>query len=346
MLLWLIRALPLKQLNNLLGILLMTGVWSVTWLLLLQFELAVTGSTTGTYGSDATYYYEAMYAGYFSDNPTQAISAYYNQLYIWFGIIILKTSPFFSIIWVKIGNILLLLYVISMIYLMLYQKGAPRQVTNFVCLFSGLNGIVTWMCIRNLKDTLFLFLLVFTCYLAFDFYRKYTSKKPGVNILRFLMLIVLFIIFSHCFQNIRQWAYIIPWLILISLLVRIILNNKFPNKYILILGVGIVLLLSIIYFIIGGDVMNYFRTYASVSGLGDRTGFGLISGLVISLLRFIIGPGPFRAIMGNDVFLVTTNIGNTLIFLGSLMWWLVIPLMVLRIKELIRIIPKEHSCNA
>lgn len=170
LLFWLLVALPPKQLKSLLWILLITSIWSATWLLLLQYELAITGSTTGTYGSDATYYYEAMYAGYFADHPTQAISSYFNQLYIWFGIIILKTSPFFSIVWVKIGNIVLLLYVISIIYLMLYRAGVPRQITAFVCLFAGLNGIVTWMCIRNLKDTLFLFLFITNCFLAVNFY--------------------------------------------------------------------------------------------------------------------------------------------------------------------------------
>jgi len=339
---WLLVALPRKQFKSLLWILLITGIWSATWLLLLQYELIIAGSTTGTYGGDATYYYNAMYIGYIADNPTQAISSYYNQLYIWLGIIICKTSPFFSIIWVKIGNIVLLLYIISMIYIMLYRAGVPRQITAFICLFAGLNGIVTWMCIRNLKDTLFLFFLVFNCFIAVNFYSFYKRKAIKSIIIFSFFLILLSIILSSWFRDIRQWAYIIPWLIMISLLVRILMDNRSINRGIPILGASVILLLPIIIpTVIGTDVISSFETYASTIGLGEKTGHSLINGIIVGLLRFVIGPGPIRAMMGNDTFLVTTNIGNILIFLGALMWWLVIPLMVLRIKELIKIIPKE-----
>jgi hypothetical protein len=339
---WLLLALPRRQYKSLLWILLITSVWSVTWLLLLQYELIMTGSATGTYGSDATYYYDAMYAGYFSDNPAQVISSYYNQLYIWFGVILLKTSPCFSIIWVKLGNIVLLLYVISMIYLMLYRAGAPDQIINFICLFAGLNGIVTWMCIRNLKDTLFLFLFTINCFMAVNFYRIIQRKAINSTVVYLFVLSVLSVILSSWFKDIRQWAYIIPWIIVISLLVRILMDKKSMRWFILILGIGVILSIPLIIpNIIGTDVVKDFEIYASASGLGGKTGSSLISGLVVGLLRFIIGPGPIRAMMGNEVFIVTTNIGNVLIFLGALIWWIIIPLMVLRIRELIKIISKE-----
>lgn len=339
LLFWLFLALPLKQFKSLLLILLIIGIWSATWLLLLQYELILTGSTTGTYGSDATYYYEAMYAGYMADNPAQAISTYYNQLYIWFGIILLKTSPFFSIVWVKIGNIVLLLYVISMIYLMLYRAGISRQLTVFICLFAGLNGIVTWMCIRNLKDTLFLFLLLGNCFVATLYYFNFKKWTRNNKIIYLVILVIISAVLANILGDVRQWAYIIPWIILASLFLRILLDIK-PFR--LLIGIGIVLLLTIIMLgMIGTEAINNFETYASTIGLGARTGLSLINGIAVGFLRFIIGPGPFRAMMGNDIFLVTTNIGNILIFLGSLMWWLVIPLMVLRIRELSRILIKE-----
>ncbi|NLG33359.1 MAG: hypothetical protein GX550_07550 [Syntrophomonadaceae bacterium] len=342
LLLWLMMALPRREFKSLIWVLLITGIWAVTWLMLLQYELIMTGSATGTYGSDATYYYNAMCAGYFADNPTQAISSYYNQLYIWFGIILLKASPFCSIIWVKLGNIILLLYIISMIYLMLYRAGVTRQITVFICLFAGLNGIVTWMCIRNLKDTLFLFLFVVNCFFAFMLYKTYKTKSKNNTVIYSIVLLVLSIVLSRWFRDIRQWAYIIPWLIITSLIVRILMDNKSINRFIPILGVaGLLMLPLIIPAVIGADVVNNFETYASTVGLGGKTGHSIISGIIIGLLRFILGPGPIRAMMGNDIFLVTNNIGNALIFLGALMWWLVIPLMVLRIKELIKIIPKE-----
>jgi hypothetical protein len=334
--------LPRKHFKSLLWNLIIIGIWSVTWLLLFQYELILTGSTTGTYGSDATYYYEAMHAGYFSNNPSQVISAYYNQLYIWFGIILLKTSPFFSIIWVKLGNIVLLLYIISMIYLVLYRAGVPRRIITFVCLFAGLNGIVTWMCIRNLKDTLFLFLLVGNCFLATNYYFSFKKWKRNKKIIYLFILLAISAVLPTILRDIRQWAYIIPWLILICLLLKILMDNKSFKRLFPILGIGAVFLLPIIVpAMIGTDVIINFKSYASTIGLGARTGLSLVSGIFVGFLRFIIGPGPFRAMMGNDIFLVTTNIGNMLIFLGSLMWWLVLPLMVLRMRELFGITIKE-----
>jgi len=213
----LILTLPHKPFQSLLSILIIVGLWSATWLLLLQYELILTGSTTGTYGSDATYYYEAMHAGYFSNNPSQVISAYYNQLYIWFGIILLKTSPFFSIIWVKLGNIVLLLYIISMIYLVLYRAGVPRRIITFVCLFAGLNGIVTWMCIRNLKDTLFLFLLVGNFFIATNYYDSFKNWTRNNKIIYSFTLLVVSAVCAIILRDVRQWAYIIPWLILMRM---------------------------------------------------------------------------------------------------------------------------------
>lgn len=338
---WLSVALPRRQLNSLLKILLITSLWTFIWLVLLQYELQIGGSTTGTYGSDATYYYNAMYKGYYSGNPSQAISAYYNQLYIWFGIILLKASPFFSVVWVKIGNIALLLYVISIMYVMLYRAGVSDKVTNFVCLFAGINGIVTWMCIRNLKDTLFLFLFIFNCFIANSCYTRYKIKKNMNIFAYFIFFLIITIGLSVCFKDIRHWAYIIPWLILISLLVRILVDNKNFNYIIPGVCIVVVAFFSILIpNVIGYDLIEAFQAYASKIGLGGSSGFNLLKGLVVGFMRFIIGPGPIRAIMGNDVFLVTTNIGNTLIFLGALTWWLAIPLLILRIKELILILPK------
>ena len=53
--------------------------------------------------------------------------------------------------------------------------------------------------------------------------------------------------------------------------------------------------------------------------------------IILAISRFLIGPGPIRAIFGWEAFQVTTSIGNILIFLGAFVWWLFLPVLILAI---------------
>jgi hypothetical protein len=49
-----------------------------------------------------------------------------------------------------------------------------------------------------------------------------------------------------------------------------------------------------------------------------------VVGFLVAMLRFVLGPGPFRSlqqILYGNVFEVSTHLGDLLIFLGSFAWW-------------------------
>jgi hypothetical protein len=60
--------------------------------------------------------------------------------------------------------------------------------------------------------------------------------------------------------------------------------------------------------------------------------------IIKSVATFLVGPGPWNALMGHRKFIYTTTLGNYLIFFGALSWWIYLPRMVLlmffRIKKL------------
>lgn len=132
------------------------AMWSIFWLLLVQLEL-VAISPDGTYGSDARYYYEAMHSTIEAGKwwpPADTLT----PGYVAFGTFVLHTSPGDSVVWVKLANIGLLLISLAFSFYILQSWGISKRVAYFIIMLAGTNGIVTWMVVRNLKDTLFLFL--------------------------------------------------------------------------------------------------------------------------------------------------------------------------------------------
>lgn len=333
---WLYYTLPKKHFKRLIIVLAIVSLWSIVWLGVLQTELQAGGMTTGTYGSDADYYYQGMQEAFYSDNPAAAISNYFNGFYIKYGVLVLKTSPCFGILWVKLANILLLIMSLGFAYVILWRTGVPLKIASLIVLLAGLNGIVTWMSIRNLKDTLFLFLMLFDCLIAVTAYYRLKGKKIILYLLYLSLLTFISWVLAGVFGDLRQWAFVIPWLILAGLIATILLDNKTIYQYRFLLGgIAIGLALVFVQAYLGHQIIN-FGYYASENGLGNAKGINLILGLGVGLLRFFVGPGPIRAIMGNDVFLVTNHTGNILIFLGSLMWWGTLPLLAIRFKEIVK----------
>ncbi len=76
------------------------------------------------------------------------------------------------------------------------------------------------------------------------------------------------------------------------------------------------------------------RSYLSAASNRD---IGSLGGLlktvvspefVLSIGRFLTGPGPVLAVIGHQRFVHTTTFGNVLIFAGTLFWWIAFPVMV------------------
>ena len=216
-------------------------LWSMFWLVLLQLELAQY-SPDGTYGSDARYYYIKMIETV-KNQKLWPDPGTLSPGYVALGALVLHLSPNLSVTWVKFGNIGLFLITLVLIFYLLRSWNVSKQLSVYITLFIGMNGIITWMVIRNLKDTMFLALtiLLIAC-------TKYTFIKRSNKFvfLRLIFFLGTFVSIFYLLESIRPWgAY---WAI--SILIASVIENLFfgrtldfkaQNKmYLLFLLVGVV----------------------------------------------------------------------------------------------------------
>lgn len=305
------------------------AMWTIFWLLLVQLELAYI-SPDGTYGSDARTYYKGMRAtlevGKWWPSPDVI-----NPGYVAFGTSVLHTSPTESVVWVKLANIGLLLISLALGFYILYSWGISKKVAYFVIILAGTNGIVTWMAVRNLKDTLFLFLtLVLIAGTKF-----LLSKERRISVfLRISGILLLSFVGVRMLESVRPWGTYWALSVLGATVIESLFEERLRLRFkisksllftALALSSALIVWLVHSYQAVIQDLLVAFR-YAE--GAGGLVGVGPMN-MVLAFARFLIGPGPIRAIFGWEVFLVTTTIGNVLITLGAIMWWAYLPVLVL-----------------
>lgn len=308
-------------------------IWSIFWLLLVQLEL-VAISPDGTYGSDARFYYEAMRTTLEAGRwwPPEGV---FNPGYVAFGTLVLRTSLTESVVWVKLANIELLLISLALGFYILQQWGISKRVAYFVIILAGTNGIVTWMAVRNLKDTLFLF---FTLALIVGIKSLLSKERHTPTLFRISGILLLVFVGAEALESIRPWG--LYWALGITgaTIVEPLfekglrLRFKIPKSVffsILVLGLALIVWLVNSRGTVIQDLLVA-RYYAK--GAGGLVGVGLMD-IVLAPARFLIGPGPIRAIFGHEVFLVTTTMGNILITLGSIMWWAYLPVLLMTIMR-------------
>lgn len=302
--------------------------WSIICLILFHLELAHT-SPDGLYGSDERYYYEAMLST-LEAGTWWPLSDVCNKGFVAFGAAVLRMSPNDSVIWVELANIGLFMLCLALGFYILKSWGISKNVAYIIMLLAGTNGIITWMVIRNLKDTLFLFLtlllIVLITYILSE--NRQTSMA-----FRLLGVLAVGIVFSQILESIRQWG---PYWTLV-IIVAAAIETCFKRRYLFLIVKRnlFFILITCLFLTIGLHTILYksvtqdlfiFISYAAKSG--GLVGAGLMD-ITLSFPRFLIGPGPIRSIFGHDVFLFTTSVGNLLITLGSIMWWSYIPILVL-----------------
>ena len=301
------------------------------WLVMLQIDLSYF-SPDGTYGCDARYYWQAMCAVV---RGSAAPSEYAGRLYVWWGAFILRTAPTESVIWIKLGNVLLMANVLTMLAKMVTKRltaaGQPFEVlhTSMVLLVAGFaNGIVVWMVIRNLKETLLLFVLMSYVY-AVDSILARRSRRNAAAVLSILAITLLA---YFCLNNLRTIG---GWMALAYLPARLLFGSPSYNLYrkrkavsavAILMAVG----LAVAFFSIQRNVrMLNAQRILYHGALAERF---LEDPLLTSqpalypvrFARFLLGPGPLRSlrqILQHDVFEVSTAIGDILILLGSVQWW-------------------------
>lgn len=304
------------------------ALWTISWLSLVQLELASI-SSDGTYGSDAQYYYEAMRATLFNGAwwPSADTSS---PGYVAFGTLVLRTSPGDSVIWVKLANIGLLIMSLVFGFYILQYWNISKKIACYAMMLAGINGIITWMAVRNLKDTLFLFL---TLALNVGIKILLSQKRYTFALLKFLGMVILGFVGAQLLKFIRPWGHYWALIVLVSTIIESFFGQKLESKFkihkILAISLALVILFVFSYHAAVQDFLLLLN-YSEMSG--GLIGSGLID-IVLAIPRFLTGPGPFRAILGWEVFLVTTTIGNILILLGSIMWWIYLPVLVLSFLE-------------
>jgi len=306
-------------------------MWSIVWLLLVQLEL-VAISPDGTYGSDARYYYEKMRITLEAGKWWPSADVF-NPGYVAFGALVLHTSPTKSVVWVKLANIGLLLISLALGFYMLQQWGISKRVAYLVIMLAGTNGIVTWMVCRNLKDTLILFLTL----ALIAGVKALLSKDRHIPMLLRISSILLFsFVGAEALRTVRPWG--IYWTLGIvgATIIEPIFGKGLGLRFkILKSSLFATLALSVAFIVwvvhsYQAVIRDFLVAVYYAERAGGLVGVGLID-IVLAPARFLIGPGPIRAIFGHEVFWVTTTMGNILIALGSIMWWVYLPLLLMAV---------------
>lgn len=243
----------------------------------------------------------------------------YNILYTFYSYLIQITSPIISPFWINLSNILL----IDLSFLLgiecNLQKSKTltsiKKIPLIIYFVSIANPLVIYSLLRNLKDGLFLFLLVLSVYL----YKRiiliiHNPFLKTISILFYLLF------FATIFPLIRPWGFVIPFINIFTSYLSgdiIIKNGKLQKIF----------FLTLIIFLIFLGIFNYRSTVSFwINSIGTESQ-GLI-GLVSGMFRMILGPGPLRTLNPQKFFWYYTNIGNITIFVGSIFWYLGLPLFI------------------
>jgi hypothetical protein len=327
----------------------------VLWMLILTVELG-----GGTYGTDELGYYleilQAVAGGlqipYLSSAPRL----------IEFGSIVMRSSPSSDAIWLRLANIAMYSLTVNLIYVLVYPKlvtwylksispTMPRKFDRqFLVAFIifACNGIVVWTVIRVLKEPLLLLLIALAIY-AIDGALIQSDRRVSPL---FSILLVVGAVWGV--SGLRSGATYLIGAALVGAILRESLghspaSHRSIRRYFAILFILAVISGTVYYFRLNIlEQLQRIKTYEQLFGnyFGDPTTGALKTGNVwlgylLSVPRFVLGPGPIRALQqlsGQDVFMVSTMTGDVLILLGALQWWIVLMLVFFKLlmsKEII-----------
>lgn len=286
-------------------------------LLLYRVELNSLGRVV--YYSDAEVYWNqtlALLQGYKLSNVQEG--------YVQFCSLIQKTSPFYSVIWNNISNLLLLdLSILIFSYLALKNNINKRNVKYFFILTIN-NPLIYYGLFRNLKDSLFLFATTVIIYLFFIY-----SKKKKIY-----YLIVAFII-NILITSVRPWGFLIFPMCFCGYYIYEF--NHITNKAKKILLIcSLIFIIPIIYIIMSQlGVLTHLQVWLPV--LEQNASSQSILSLLMGPFVIILGPGWYRSLFGADYFMFYTQIGNACCFIGASIWWIELAYFIskFRIKHIL-----------
>ncbi|AEH51665.1 hypothetical protein [Pseudothermotoga thermarum] len=279
------------------------------------------------YWSDAEYYWNGILQ--LLDGN---MGGFNNFGYILYGALIQMTSPFKSVFWNNLSNLLILDLSFVIGLEILRDEFLGKKVPTYVYLTTILNPLVIYSLLRNLKDVLFLFLTILSVYIYFIYFKRRRSLPSQVV---FFTLYLIFFITS--LVSVRPWGFIIPFLVLFVHFFRLISVQRLGMKLAL-----VVLLLILIYVFISLYLKNIIiwleaRENLLEKGYSEYKKLGVL-GYFLGVFRLILGPGPIRSMFGSQrYFQFYTYIGNVCSSIGSLLWYFTLPIYVINLKSIPKI---------
>ncbi len=284
------------------------------------------------YWSDAEYYWNGILQ-FFDGNR-----GFNNFGYILYGALIQMTSPFKSVFWNNLSNLLVLDLSFVIGLEILRDELLGKKVPIYVYLTTISNPLVIYSLLRNLKDVLFLLITVLSVYIYFIYFKRKRSFPSQVV---FFTLYLIFFITS--LVSVRPWGFIIPFLVLFVHLFRLISVQRLGMKL-----AFVVLVLILIYVFSSLYLKNIIiwleaRENLLEEGYSEYKKLGVL-GYFLGVFRLILGPGPIRSMFGSQgYFQFYTYIGNVCSTIGSLLWYLTLPIYVINLKSIPKIIGRFPS---
>lgn len=287
---------------------------SLTTVFIVELDLWSKDSPDLTYGSDARYYWDSTLQFLKKQVQLYEINA---PLYILWQSIVLLSSPFWFFPFVLFANVSLFLlsFVLQIRVIEVLEKNNLKGKIIILFLLWA-NGIVLWMVARGLKEILILFMMTLLAYQWEITKNNLKFHRKAINIFIIIALLI------------GLW-YIRPFgtMLGVAYLIGTLLTWKKLWKWAL--GSILILygLIFVSYFI---PQINIYRELFGESFINSSTYIADI----LSPIRFVLGPGPIRSfeqLQTGEVFEVSTTIGDLLIFLGSLEWWLILVIFFLNI---------------
>lgn len=236
----------------------------------------------------------------------------YNSLYYYTGFLLQKTSPFIWAGWNNIFNITCINFSILLVVINFIKEGNKKinRINSFI-FFTMYNPFIIYGLMRNLKDSLFMCMTFFVGYLL---NRYILSKNKKQKIIIFTLIIAMI----YPLISIRPWAFIIPIVALIYIVIYSLYKNKISLKKIFLFLLLIPIFMVLICYVFPAVYINIklwvpivFKSFVNRSIVSN----------ILGIFRFVFAPGPFRSFMGHKYFEHYLISGNIMAGIGQLIWW-------------------------
>lgn len=279
---------------------------------LIMYRAELLGIGREVYYSDAEVYWHE------TKNMIETGSAGgWNIGYIYYSFLIQKLSFFESVALINVSNMMLIHLSISILGFIMLKNDISKKNISFFIIINSLNPLIFYALFRNVKDSLFLFYSVLS--IAIIYYYSHEKNMIKKSILFISMVMIIYLLY-----DIRPWGFLVP----ISGYIVADINkerskvNKVINISIITLGLIIILSMPRI-----NATLNMWVPIVFNNGLSQS-----LKGLILGPFNLLIGPGPIRSIFGSKYFVYYTNIGNIAGFIGSIIWWLALPMLLAQVK--------------